>query len=212
MPLIELSTALVAAGSSVVVPFVNKVLEKTASRVGDNFDANLVALFTKAHEYLTVTGREPQPVEPKLLLPLVQAASIETDAALAAHWAALLANAADPAQKVQVQPGFAEVLRQLTPVDAKILTCLYLQTSIDFFAVAYSLNLLRTAGFEKLLSITRKELVISIDNLLRLRLCSQSSGSTIKMSDPDKQMLVSDSVYPTAFGLSFLTAVSPPVL
>lgn len=54
----------------------------------------------RATAHLAAVGREPQPVEPKLLLPLVQAASLETNEALAEKWAALLANAADPAQRV----------------------------------------------------------------------------------------------------------------
>jgi hypothetical protein len=56
----------------------------------------------KAIGYLAAVGREPQPVEPKLLLPLVQAAALETDETLAEKWAALLANAADPAQRVAI--------------------------------------------------------------------------------------------------------------
>lgn len=82
-------------------------------------------LGTQATALLTAVGREPQPVEPKLLLPLVQAAALESDSTLAEKWAALLANAADPAQRIMVQPGFAEVLRQLTTLEAQILSELY---------------------------------------------------------------------------------------
>lgn len=60
-----------------------------------------------------------------MLLPLVQAAALESDVSLVEKWAALLANAADPTQRVQVQPAFAEVLRQLTPTDALVLQKLY---------------------------------------------------------------------------------------
>ena len=66
-------------------------------------------------------GREPQPGEPKLLVPLVQAAALETDESLAEKWAALLANAADSAQRVAVRPAFVEVLRQLIADDAEML-------------------------------------------------------------------------------------------
>jgi hypothetical protein len=70
-------------------------------------------------------GREPQPVEPKILLPLVQAASLEADETLVEKWAALLANAADPTQKAKVQPSFVEAVRQLTPADAQLLEFIY---------------------------------------------------------------------------------------
>jgi hypothetical protein len=67
---------------------------------------------------LVAVGREPQPVEPKLLLPLAQAASLETNEALAEKWAALLANAADPTQRVGAHPGYIQVLQQRSSDDA----------------------------------------------------------------------------------------------
>jgi hypothetical protein len=169
MPLIELSTALVAAGSTVVVPFVNKVLEKTASRVGDNFDASLAALFTKAHDYLAVTGREPQSVEPKILIPLVQAASLEDDPTLAEKWAALLANAADPDQRVAVQPGYAEVLRQLTPTDALVIEAFYKAAGTAFDA--NEPHAIVTYELRESLGLDNVAMGISVDTMLRLRLC-----------------------------------------
>lgn len=211
MSLIEISTALVTAGGAVVVPFVNKVLEKTAGRVGDSFDASLVALFTKAHDYLATTGREPQSVEPKLLLPLVEAASLEADPTLVERWAALLANAADPAQKSPVQPSFADVLRQLTPTDAIILAHIYKRAHVDEQAILqYELQCIITQRMSGELGMADKQFALGVDNLLRLRLCAPPTPRLGKGADITGPTAATLQVCPTIFGVAFLAAVTPP--
>jgi hypothetical protein len=74
----------------------------TAKHLGEQALERDKQVESKATAYLAAVGREPQPVEPKILLPLVQAASLESDPTLADKWAALLANAADPAKKVEI--------------------------------------------------------------------------------------------------------------
>lgn len=212
MPLIELSTALVAAGSSVVVPFVNKMLEKTASSMGDNVHGGLVKFFIKTHDNVIATGRTPQAVEPKVIVPVMQAVSLETDGTLIDHWAALLANAADPAQRVTVQPGFVEVLRQLTPTDARVLTHVYQQVPTDFGITNYSITQIQTTGFMAALELTQRAFAISIENLLRLRLCDTALNSKILPANSELPPPVAASVYPTIFGHEFLAAVTPPTI
>lgn len=203
MSLIELSTALTLAGSSVVVPFVNKVLEKSADRLGGQVDAQLVTLFTKAQHLLAATGREPQSVEPKLLKPIVENAPLETDPGLADLWAALLANAADPVQRVAVQPSFTEVLRQLTPDDAQVLAFIYADSHRDIIGfeplkVEDVFSYFEWEGFR---------MEIALDNLLRLRLFDAHTqlrhGPTETLSDGTVMGL-------TRYGGFFLQAVTPP--
>jgi hypothetical protein len=74
----------------------------------------------RAQEELRRRGRDPKEVRLNVLLPLLDAAAMEEDESMADRWAALLANAADPATPA-VPPSFPEVLRQLTPLDAKLL-------------------------------------------------------------------------------------------
>ena len=204
MSLIELSTALVAAGGSVVVPFVNKAMEKTAARMGDTVDATLVALFTKAQHLLAATGREPQSIEPKLMVPLVNAARLEADDTLVDKWAALLANAVDSAQRIQVQPAFVEVLRQLTPTDALVLQKLYFPAGIQpgrSPAGSIMLQQLMALGSEK------DQITVSVDNLLRLRLCVGGEvKSGIIPDDPARPVYILS----TAFGTQFMLACTPP--
>jgi hypothetical protein len=218
MAIIELSTALVAAGSGVVVPFVNKVLEKSAQRVGGHVDEHLAALFTRAYDYLAPTGREPQPIEAKIAIPLMQAAVLETNTTLINRWAALLANAVDPAQQAPVQPGFAEVLRQLTPMDAQLFDALVtIKTEPQIHLPNLVPVFILQRAFEP---ISKQDINLSISNLTRLGLTLTAGQqplieSTPLVSAPRGLSTVGpgiDHVRLTPFGNAFLASVTPPTL
>jgi len=68
---------------------------------------------------LNATQREPQQVPGRILLPLIEKASLEDDPDMRRQWAALLANAASDSDKVL--PGFTDILGQLLPIQARIL-------------------------------------------------------------------------------------------
>jgi len=120
--------------------FLGKFVGPAAEHLGKAAWERAQALGKNAAQLLATVGREPQPVEPKVLVPLVQAAALETDPGLSERWAALLANAADPEQRVKVQPGYAEVLRQLTPIDAQILKLLYAAAAVSASAISPTLT------------------------------------------------------------------------
>jgi hypothetical protein len=80
-------------------------------------------MYQKTVGMLAKAGIDPHAVPPRLFLPMVENASMQDDEDLHTRWAALLANAA--ALPDSVHPSFIEVLRQLTPRDAKLLDELY---------------------------------------------------------------------------------------
>jgi hypothetical protein len=171
-----------------------------------------------ADKLLVEVGREPQAVPLKTLLPLLDAASLEEEVSMAARWASLLANAADPAQRVQVQPGFAEVLRQLTPTDARVL-----EIAADIKPINNPGGL---PGFVQVTSLNKRiedvpatTLAISIGNLTRLGVClSAASQPALNhrgsfLAPPPKFNTVGpgfDFIQLTPFGRAFLAAVTPP--
>lgn len=201
-----ISTLVLATGSA----FLSKFIGPVAEHLGKLTLERAQQLGEKATSMLTAAGREPQLVQPNLLIPLVQAAVLESEPTLADKWAALLANSADPNQRVAVQPGFTEVLRQLTPIDARVLTHIYLQVPTDFGVTNYSIEQVRTIGFMETLGLTQREFAIGIENLLRLRLCDTALGSKIIPANQELPPPVVASVYPTVFGREFLAAVTPP--
>lgn len=82
-----------------------------------------IKMFQKTERMLTDAGIDPHAVPPRLFLPMIENASMQDNEDLHTRWAALLANAA--ASPDSVHPSFIEVLRQLTPKDAKLLDDLY---------------------------------------------------------------------------------------
>jgi hypothetical protein len=74
---------------------------------------------------LALSGDSPSPVPGRILMPILDYASVEDDDAMQRKWGALLANAASHTEANKVLPAFAEILRQLTPVQAQILEWMY---------------------------------------------------------------------------------------
>ncbi len=160
-------------------------------------------LGNKAQQLLAGAGREPQPVEVKVLVPLVNGAALEPDESLADKWAALLANAADPAQRVNVEAGYVEILKQLTPTDAQLLKALYSRSaapSYSSFTKSIDYKILRlSAGIGA-------NFDLSLDNLVRMRLCALSAAN--EPNSPFARQ--SFDVTTTVLGYHFYKACSPP--
>lgn len=176
-------------------------LTPTAKHYGEAALKRIQQLGERAKALLAAAGREPKPVEEKVLFPLVQAAALETDGALAEKWAALLANAADPAQRVQMQPGFAEVLRQLTPTDALLLASLYYPPKgSGLIPGQRMLKQFDGPGLDY------ANVTLSVDNLIRLHLCGGSWQKGGLFHDPDRP----DTIGATPFGHQFMQACSAP--
>lgn len=72
-------------------------------------------------EYVETAGIQPAPVPPKILLPILQYASIEEDNDLRGRWAALLARASNKDAPNKVHIAFTEILHQLSATDARFL-------------------------------------------------------------------------------------------
>lgn len=194
MPDPTLTTLAVATGGA----FLGKFVGPAAEAIGKAAWEQAQQLGAKATAYLAAVGREPQPVEPKLLLPLVQAASLETDPTLAELWAALLANASDPAQRITVQVGFIDVLRQLQPTDTIVLKRLYFYPSTEGEKMSSTQGLVDSNVFEILGYHNGR---LALDNLVRLRLCREG------------QVAMDGAQYPfwsTEYGFRFMQAVTLP--
>ena len=194
-------------------------LSPTAKHYGEAALKRIQQLGERAKSMLANTGREPQGVEEKILLPLVQAASLETDPTLADLWAALLANAADPAQKVQIQASFASILRDLTVYDAFLLEAIAhcaLQAMPE--APVNAFTLAATVRAKVKLAVDEEVFYVALDNLGRLNLTLAlgskllPNGTLATGFHPSSKDLSpgKEKVTITHLGLAFLVAVAPP--
>src|ERR1700722_1141793 len=80
-----------------------------------------IKLFRTAEQLLAHEKLEPKAVNLKVLLPLIDAASLEEDEEMSDRWASLLASAANPANSNSLEISFVEILKQLPPLHALIL-------------------------------------------------------------------------------------------
>jgi Abortive infection alpha len=103
---------------------------------------------------------DPQPVTPALAIPLLRAAYDENRPELQDLWARLLAAAMDPARAGQVRQSFIDAVRQLDPLDARILVWMSGYSGPDI------VNLADRACKE--LSASQDEIQISFVNLAKV--------------------------------------------
>jgi hypothetical protein len=91
---------------------------------------NLVSTVRKTERILSEAGLQANAVPTRLLLPIMEASSVENTETLQEMWAGLLATASQ--QTDSVSPSFIETLRQLTPDEARHLEVIC-QESLRFF-------------------------------------------------------------------------------
>lgn len=82
-------------------------------------------LAEKFQEFCEKHNVKPVPVSLKILLPILDGASVEDDENLHTMWANLLASAAIPGAKPKPYPAFIEVIRQLSKEEALFYNALW---------------------------------------------------------------------------------------
>jgi hypothetical protein len=163
---------------------------------------------------LQAKGLSPKAVDPSILFPILDAASLVEDEDLKAKWDALLANAADPTSTIDVIPSFSSILSELSPLEAHILDAVYAAGISAYLRTAISdrippeqivaLNIaLSKRDIKRTFNITQAQFKVIADNLLRLRLCQTSAfeiGNTkVQLHDIHNLRL-------TALGRAFIQA------
>jgi hypothetical protein len=106
-----------------------QLLGPAATEVGGSFGDSLKVWRLKRQVQLLgkvksmTEGKDINSVAPRLFFPILEAASIEADDVMQERWAALLANEA--VNTDSVHPSFVEILKQMSPSDARLLDKLY---------------------------------------------------------------------------------------
>lgn len=93
--------------------------------IGDRIKAwrweNAHKILAEAVERLRAQGIEPAAPNPRVFVPLLEAAADEGSEELQALWARLLAAAVDPNRKNAVRQSFIQTLKDMDPLDALLL-------------------------------------------------------------------------------------------
>ena len=84
---------------------------------------NMTTIVDGAVKRLEEAKKPVDPVPPRLLLPIIDSASLEDNPTLQEMWSGLLASASDQADNMS--PSYVETLKALTPIEARSIKVLY---------------------------------------------------------------------------------------
>ncbi len=119
----------------------------------------------EAKRQIAASGITQKPVSLKVLVPALEGASLEEDEDLISRWAGLIASAATTGETI---PAFADILRQLTPEEARMLDFIY-QRAIPM-PVIDSARGVERKGLQETCEVYGENYLVRIQNLDRLGL------------------------------------------
>lgn len=176
--------------------------EEIGGIVGDSIRylriKNLVNLFKKTNKIINDNHIKIQSINLKILSPLLDGASLENDEDLSERWSSILVKAADPNTSKDIKPVFIDILRTITPVEARILDDIF--SLNEKSRVPIEMNYILEEY-----NLSKEDYEILIENLIRLNLISapNSGGVTfnsITIFRDNTQILL------TSLGKAFIKA------
>lgn len=178
-----------------------------------------VRLFDDVMRVMSAGHLNPNPVAPRLLFPILDAATLNEDEDLHARWVGLLTNAATTDK--QVLPSFSEILRQLTPEEVRFLDRAYDEVTLAEQNREIQNRTPLLSSYDYLMHPVREstlELIdtVTFDNLYRLMLLRRDSGVYVSGGEPstsfEQQVSqeLENAVYITELGRAFICACRLP--
>ena len=157
---------------------------------------NWYSISQKTFDKLGQRGVEQiEPLNAKVIVPLLEAASNESDETLQEMWAELLANAMDPDHDVSLQHIFIDTLKQFEPIDARILSA--------YFEMGE--NKQKTPNnLAPVIGLRVTEVIVSAERLVSLGCLNNMSRDSFSVGNPETPYMVS------ALGLELSRACSSP--
>lgn len=212
---------------SPVTDVLNKLLGPAASEIGLSWGDSLrvwrlkraVRLFGDVRRTASKANLDLKPVAPRLLFPILDAATLNENEDLHTRWVALLTNAATTDN--EVLPSYSEILKQLTPEEARFLDRAYDEVTVAeqnreiqnrvplLSSYSFLLHPIRETTFELIDTIR-------LDNLYRLMLLRRDNGIYVSGGEPstsfEQQALneFENAVYITEFGRAFVRSCRVP--
>lgn len=151
--------------------------------------------------------KEPCCISPKLLVPLLQGATVEEDEGIHDRYSMLLANARDPDYKGKITRSFVSILDDLEPIDVLILDVCH--DSAGKLYKHFLINLNRVVEYLKL---PKDNVEISVRNLMRLGLLKPGvvvSRSVSFGNHPATSYMDIEQFALTELGVAFVAGTRP---
>lgn len=163
---------------------------------------NQIRILNKAKDLIEKNNLQSNKVNLKVLVPLLDASSLEEDVNLQDKWANLLANATSG---VKVGVNYVEILKELSGIDVAILEAIYLNSSNEA-----DLTKRKTMAFDrdkiaKLFSLSAEEVELIIENFYRLGLCRMPGNSGVSFGDEMRTAVNTTKLFElTSLGTDFI--------
>ena len=170
---------------------------------------NQVAIVLKAKKVLEEKGLNKQAVSLKVLVPLIDASSLEEDKSMQAKWANLLANAISGV--MEIKPNYVAILKELSPVEVLVLDKLYDAVIVETDLKKRFLMQFSKEKIVEWLKLGEDTTNLLIENLFRLNLCRMPGSTGMTFGENMRVAVITTDVFEiTATGFDFVRACRTP--
>ncbi|MGD0153297.1 MAG: Abi-alpha family protein [Thermacetogeniaceae bacterium] len=189
---------------NVAIPPLKEIGELLADKIRFIRWKNAVKVMQKAEVYLQEKKISAKLFNPKTIVPLLENAGLEEDSDIQAKWACLLANAVSSEYINDIYVSYVDILKQLSPLEVKLLDCLYSRCKVISEDEINSL-FFKVEEIKQDMGIETIEFSILISNLLRLNLLQPPKGIAIFGGGPPIPQTFDD-LQLSVLGLYFIKA------
>lgn len=184
-PAVVATPALAWLAHRILGPAAGEVGEWLSDPIRDARLRRLERVAEKAREKLEAAGVEPQEVGHSVLVPLLDKASLTDDVGLQEKWAQLLATAAGPDGAAGVRPSFVAMLSEMAPIEAQVLDAIYkILCELEIPFAMMPRHGIKTQSMGAALGVGEHEVIVSIENLLRMNLVSTAANDFEFVDEP----------------------------
>lgn len=186
-----------------------RVVLPSADALGERLKSRVERCFEKSAKMLDDAGSTVQAVPDKLVIEILQGASLEENENLHTMFASLLANAASVENAASVQSGFVAILKQMSPAEALLLKFIADREDKDQYGAGYYPEYHAAAPIPSV----RQSLDIGLDGLVAAQLVKRTvilRGANRNSQSADIELADEGPFWLTDRGKAFMKCCTPP--
>ena len=136
---------------------------------------NEIKILKQARDLIKKNGLSTKALPLKVLVPLIEASSLEEDTRMQERWANLLANGLT--LRVEIKPNYVEILKELSPAEALVMDKIFEVAILESDVDKRHRNQYSRQKIAEWLKLNDEQANLLVENLFRLNLC-RMPGST----------------------------------
>lgn len=164
---------------------------------------NSVRIVNNAKELILNSGLKKQEVPLKVLLPILENATLEEENDMQNKWSNLLANAITATKNIS--PNYAEILKELSPLEVALLDKIYDEIKDKRYEDRKNMQFSKNKICE-IFSLSSEQADLIIENLYRLNLFQAPAGHGIAVGEYKFALRTTEIFEFTTLGFKFVEA------